>query len=77
MNPTEAPPAPAPKQGPRGKYTMTPAALAAKRANLVKANAVLKEIGCVLTAKRQAASRANLAKGRVRLASAPGTPACG
>ncbi len=43
---------------------MTPAALAAKRANLVKANAVLKELGCVITGKRQAASRANLAKGR-------------
>ncbi len=54
----------------RKKLTMTPAALAARRANLVKARAAPKEIIYRATAKRQAAQRANFLKAVV----APRTP---
>ncbi len=54
-----------PASGPsrkRKKPTLTPAALAARRANLVKARAAPKEVIYRTTAKRQVASRANMVK---------------
>jgi hypothetical protein len=68
---------------PKRKYTLTAKALAANRANLVKARAVAKEIRFRETPKRLAACRANLLKAhrgrhqaRVAEADGPGYGTC-